>query len=135
NPPSQTVVLQNVGGATLTWTAAAGVTTPPGGTWLSVVATSGSLGPGASDNLIVSVNHGVLGVNSYSGTITVTGGAGTTNSPQIINVTLNVNNTPKINFLPVIGLTFDSPDVGPNPAPQDVTLSNGGAGTLDWTAA
>ncbi len=88
NPANQTVNISNSGGGTLNWTATAQVTTPSGGTWLSVSPSSGT----APSTLTISVNLGTLAAGTYSGTITVAA-TGASNSPQTINVTLTLNFT------------------------------------------
>ena len=89
NPPSQTVGLSNAGGSTLNWTAAADSTSPA---WLSVDKTSGT----NSATLNVSVNSASLLPGQYSKNLTISA-PGATNTPQTVQVSLNV--TP-------IGLVF-----------------------------
>jgi hypothetical protein len=65
NPPGQSVTVSNAGTGTLTWTAASNQS------WLAV-------SPGAGTNsgsLSVSVTIGALAAGSYTGTVTVNGGA------------------------------------------------------------
>jgi uncharacterized protein (TIGR03437 family) len=82
-PASQEVMVASSAGA-LAFTAAA-ATNAGSGNWLSVSPASGTT-PGT---LTVTVNPASLAVGMYTGTVTVTaGGAG--NSPQMVNVTLNV---------------------------------------------
>ncbi|MBI3855818.1 MAG: choice-of-anchor D domain-containing protein, partial [Planctomycetes bacterium] len=140
NPVPQTVTLQNVGPGTLTWNAAANVTTPPAGTWLVVSPLTVNLSPGATATLTVSVNHGVLSGGTYTGTISVSNDSVPPEVPaqpnQIVGVTLNVNSTPKILLSPAAGLTFDIPSTGgTGTASLPMTVTNGGGGTLTWTAA
>ncbi len=132
NPTPQSVTLTNVGGGTLNWTASASTVT--GGSWLAVTPTTGSLGPGASANLSLSIDviTTALAAGAYSGTITVTA-PGATNSPQTVAVTLNVNGTPTIGVTPA-SLGFSAPSGGPNPSFQNITVTNTGGGTLNWTA-
>ena len=80
NPPNQAFNITNAGGGTLSWTIS------DNATWLSVDNPSGS-GP-ATINALADISG--LTAATYNGVITVTGGAGTSNSPRIINVTLPV---------------------------------------------
>ncbi|HVE42334.1 MAG TPA: hypothetical protein VNM14_20790 [Planctomycetota bacterium] len=95
SPGAQTVTVTNIGDLTLTWNAACSVTTPPGGTWLSLTGTTaGALNGGLSATFDAVADISGLPVGTYTGLITVTGAAGTTNSPQTIGVTLIVNPVP-----------------------------------------
>jgi hypothetical protein len=96
NPLPQPLTLSNVGGGVLNWTAAA--STLSGGAWLSVTPAAGALNAGASTPLTVSVDvvTTALASGTYAGSITVTGAPPTTNSPQVVGVTLNVSGTPVI---------------------------------------
>lgn len=109
NPANQTVTVTNTGDLTLTWTASASVATPTGGTWLTLLGgTAGSLSGGLSASFDVAVDGAGLAAGSYSGTIMVAGGAGTTNTPQTIGVTLIVNEAPASATLPSVGYVCGS---------------------------
>ncbi len=128
NPAAQTVVITNGGGGTLNWSATESIP------WLTLAPpASGSLGPGLSENLSVSVDVAALGAGTYTGSITITA-AGATNSPQSVFVTLNVNAVPKITINPD-DLDFDAPSYNQGPPSQPVSITNSGAGTLNWSAA
>jgi uncharacterized protein (TIGR03382 family) len=127
------MTVTNGGGGTLTWAAAASVNTPAGGAWLAVSPPSGSLGPGASATLTVTVTRGALVAGAYDGQITVTS-AVAGNSPQLMPVAFNVDDQPTINLNPT-SLTFTAAQGGSPPASQTVTIGNIGAGTLNWTAS
>lgn len=128
-PDSQTVKLQNVGGAitALTWAASSGAS------WLTVAPTGGSLGPAASTDLTITANPSGLAAGAYVGEITVTGNA--TNSPQVISVSLNVIAVPQLQVSP-LNLTFDVPENGAA-SQQTVTVEDvgGGANLLFTTSA
>jgi len=85
NPSPQTVTISNTGpaGSVLSWTAA------DDAAWLSESPTSGLLGGGASEPMTVSVNISGLPAGTYHATITVSD-PNSTNSPQTVNVTLNL---------------------------------------------
>jgi len=87
---SLTATVGNTGGGTLTFTAAA--TTDRGGNWLNASPASGT----APSTLTVTANPAGLAPGFYTGTVTVTGGTGVTNSPQRIAVTLTVGTVPKV---------------------------------------
>ena len=90
-PPTQTIGV-TVSAGSAPFTAAASVTSPAGGNWLSVTPTSGTASTTAS-NLTVSVNPQGLAAGTYTGTVTVTSPT-TGNSPQRINVTYTVTAIP-----------------------------------------
>jgi len=130
NPAGQSISISNSGSGTLSWTAGAAVTTPSGGTWLSVSPASGT----NSGSVTASVNLAGLTAGSYSGTVTISAtGAG--GSPKVVNVSLTVNPPPPtINRTPS-SLSFTAIRLGPNPVDQTINISNSGGGALSWTAA
>lgn len=75
-------------GADQNFTAAASVTTPVGGSWLSVSPDSGT----TPSNLTVTVDFGGLAEGSYNGMITITA-SGASNSPVTVPVSLTVQLT------------------------------------------
>lgn len=83
-PMTQTVTIMNTGTATLNWSAA--IHTDDGGTWLSVNTTSGSLAPGASQNIIVSCDStGLTKSKIYQGSIIINDSdTGTNVSPSTV---------------------------------------------------
>jgi len=86
NPPSPSIFIKNSGGGTLsyniTWDAS----------WMSVSPTSGT-SQGAERKHTVSVNIGGLSAGTHNGTITITDPKAT-NSPQQVNVTLEISEQP-----------------------------------------
>ena len=125
NVPVQSITLQNSGGQTLNWQAAA--TTNDGAKWLYVNQASGSITPRSSQTLSVTVQAGQLAVGSYQGTITLSGGA-SASLPVFLTVvapgTLVISST---------SLTFQS-FTGQAVASQTLTLQNSGGQSLDWSA-
>jgi len=89
NPTSQTVAIKNTGTAPLNWSTSVHMDTPVGGTWLSVDTASGTLAPGASQNIVVSCdNTGLTKGDSYQGTILISDSdAGTTVTSQTVYLT------------------------------------------------
>ncbi|MBL8218456.1 MAG: hypothetical protein JNL62_04470, partial [Bryobacterales bacterium] len=117
-PPSQSLTLASPG---LQYNYTASASTNSGGSWLTASPNAG-VTP-ASVN--VSVNAGSLGIGTYFGTVVVAA-AGAPNSPQIVNVTLNVVNAPVITASPT-SLAFTSTAVGTAPPAQTVALSSSGS--------
>jgi len=127
NPSPGTLTLSNDGGGTLSWTAA------PDASWLSVSPTFGSLAAGAGQTLTVSVNTATLAEGTYLAAVHLSA-TGATNSPVLVNVTLNVNSQPKIGANPkALSFTASSDQGAASPAATSVT--NTGSGTLTWTAS
>jgi len=110
-------------------TVAASVSTPSGGTWLSVNPASGTTGQAYS----VSVTPGSLAIGTYTGTITVTmPGAG--NSPQTVPVQLIVANDPVLETS-VSSLSFPYQTGQAAPASQAVNVTTSTGAPLIYTAA
>jgi DNA/RNA endonuclease G (NUC1) len=133
SPGSQTYALTNTGDASLNWTVSKTAN------WLTLSATSGALGAGASTNITVSTNSNVnsLSAANYSDTVSftnTTNGAGNTTRA----VSLTVNPTPaQLSVSPSSGLSSDSGTVGGpfSPDSQIYTLTNSGGVSLNWTAS
>ncbi len=138
-PTVQSIVLSNIGGGTLTWSATA--TTTVGGAWLTVTPASGLLGAQKSTTLTVTVTLlKTLVPGTYTGTVTITGldstGHVAAGSPQALPVTFIVQAPCSIaSSLPA--LAFQSVVGQPAPAPQSITISAVGAcaHALSWGAA
>ena len=124
NPAAQTVNVTNGGGGTLNWTAS------DNQTWLGVSPVSGTA-PGA---VSVSVNSTGLAAGTYTGTVTVTA-AGASGSPKTVAVSLTVNPATPVLAVAPTSLAFTATAGGANPAAQTVNVTNGGGGTLNWTAS
>jgi hypothetical protein len=91
-PPSpETLVLSSSAGTPLSFTVAATVISPTGGSWLSISPTAGTTGT-PTDTLAVSVNLQGLAVKTYHGQITITA-PGATNDQVTVQVTLAVNSS------------------------------------------
>ena len=122
---SQSTVTQNLSVSSillppvnLGFTAAASVSTPTGGTWLSVAPTGGT----TPANLTVTATPGALGVGSYSGAITVSSGGATFSVP----VTLVIAALPSLTTVPNV-LPFNFTIGGSLPANQTVAVGSNGA--------
>ena len=127
NPATQAVTISNFGSGTLNWTAI--TITASGGDCLSVSPMAGT----GTGTVTVSANIAGLATGTYNGSIQVAA-VGATNTPQTISVTLTITSTPSTIALSVPSLTFTAQQAGANPALQELTISNAGGGTLNWTA-
>ncbi len=126
DPLPQNFAISNPGIGTLNWTATAVAT--GGGTWLRVSPAAG-VGNGSVQ---VSVSAGTLAAASYTGTIVIAS-EGALNSPTAIQVSLTVLGTvsPRL-AVSSAALSFQA-TAGQDPTPQNLTISNSGSGTLNWT--
>ena len=130
---SQSTVTQNLAVSSilppplnLSFTAAASVSTPTGGTWLSVAPTSGT----TPLSLTVTATPGALGVGNYSGTITVSSGGATFSVP----VTLAIAALPALTTVPNV-LPFNFTLGGSLPANQTVAVGSNGAALSSVSAS
>ncbi len=124
---NQTINVTNAGTGTMNWTA----TASPSVGWMSISNGSGTNNGSFTANFNVT---GLTAGNTYTTTIQVAAtGAG--NTPQTINVSVKVvsNASPIISLSP----TSLSYSMAPTDSPlgQNVTVTNSGLGTLNWTAA
>ena len=125
NPAAKVLNITNSGGSqALDWTAA------NNSPWLSVAPASGT----APSAPLVTVDITGVASGIYEDTITVTA-AGASNSPQQAVVTLTVVPPPPHIVIAPDSLTFTATLGDPDPAAQDLAISNGGGGVLDWTAS
>jgi hypothetical protein len=127
NPTSQSFQIANSGGGTLNWKAS--VDQP----WVSLSSSSGT----APSTVNVSVNTSGLAAGTQKAKITLTGD-GASNSPQTLEITLNLTQAqqptqPVLQVKPG-SLTFNATVNGANPAAQNLEITNGGGGALNWTA-
>ncbi|MBI1747735.1 MAG: hypothetical protein HYR55_14275 [Acidobacteria bacterium] len=122
NPACQTGSITNTGGGTLNWTASSNQP------WLSISPQSAV----APSQVSLCVSSGGLLAGNYTGTITVTSTCAA-NSPQSIPVNLRIDAPPRIVLSPT-SLSFRGTQGCQNPTNQTLSLTNGGGGTLSWTA-
>jgi uncharacterized protein (TIGR03437 family) len=123
-PAAQTVTITNSGGGSLLWTASSSAP------WLTVTPTSDS----APSSISVSVSPAGLSSGSYQGTVQISS-SGVSNSPQSITVTLTVAAGGATLAVAPQTLTFQYAIGSAPPAAQNVSITNGGSGTLTWTAS
>ncbi len=130
NPASQTLTMSNTGGQPLSWFSLEFVS------WLTVSPTSGDLAPGQSVQLTVAISGSSLAANTYNGNVSLV----SSQAPnQTLGVSLDVIAAPPPPPDPQIGLStsslsFSKVQSGPDPASQNVTVTNVGGQTLDWSA-
>ncbi len=122
NPQSQSILISNGGGGTLSWSAGTDQN------WLSISPSSGT--GAANPNLSVNING--LTAGSYVGHVTITA-TGATGSPATVTVNLNLSSTTPVLSVSPGPLTFNATVNGGNPASQPISISNTGNGTLNWS--
>ncbi|MFC1531442.1 BACON domain-containing protein [Gemmatimonadota bacterium] len=124
DPPIHEIVIQNSGGAELNWTASSDAA------WMTFARGAGTLAAGASETDTVEISVDGLAVGEYTGTLTLSGNA--PNSPQILDAMLTVMESPSIALEGA--LEFEAWE-GDDPDAAELTVSNDGGGTLQWTAS
>lgn len=123
------VVVSNVGGGSLSFTAAAA--TVGGGSWLSVIPSSGSLNAYSSSTVTITANPNKITPGTYSGTVTFS-----SKNPAesvIVPVTMSVTAVPQTILIPQTGLTFFAVQGGATPPPQLFNILNSGTGLMTYT--
>jgi trimeric autotransporter adhesin len=103
-----------------------------GGNWISISPTSGTVTASSPVSLTVTANPANLTAGTYAGTITVT--SSTTGQAITIPATLTVSAPPQKIILSQLGFTFVAVAQGGAVLPQSLTILNGGAGSMSWTA-
>lgn len=120
--PSDQIAVTNTGGGTLDWSTA-NLTG-----WITLDPTSG-IGDGT-----ITLNYNLTGVTAgiYYDTITVSD-PNAANNPQKAAVTLTVEPPPPTIQLDPVNISITA-DEGSTPPSEQITVTNIGGGTLDWTA-
>jgi uncharacterized protein (TIGR03437 family) len=124
--PAQSFNVLNTGTSPFNWTAKASTVT--GGDWLKVSPDTGSSSPVNFGSVTVSVNPSGLVAGVYYGLVLVSS-PGTVNSPQQLEVVLNVL-APDQNAGATVspsGLIFRAPAGGDSPSSQTFRITNVGA--------
>ncbi|MHB8809711.1 MAG: BACON domain-containing protein, partial [Desulfobulbaceae bacterium] len=120
---TQSIVINNTGNSTFTWTASSAAP------WLVLPVTRDSI-PAASLRAIeVGVNIDNLDPGQYRGSVTISAG---TAAAETVAVNLTVLPNAKLSVAPT-SLNFVSM-VGTSPAAQTLSIENAGGGTLNWNA-
>jgi hypothetical protein len=129
SPSNQVYTLSNTGLGALTWSGSVS------NNWLSLSATTGTLGTGGSTNVTVSLNANAnaLDVGVYTDSITFTNL--TTSNAVSRAASLTVLTPAALAVSPSTGLDASGTAGGPfSPASKTYTLSNTGAADLSWSA-
>lgn len=140
DPDSKTYTLSNTGGEPINWSASRTQN------WINLSQTNGTLAPGGSTAVIVSINDNANSLPArpeqpYTDTLTfanITNGSG--NAVRPVSLTVNsVPDDPDPGFLqvtPTGGLISAGVQGGPfNPENETYTLTNTGDEPLDWAAS
>lgn len=122
NPPSQTITVTNSGTGNLNWTVSSSAS------WLTVAPASGT----NSGTVTAAVNISGLAQGFYTASVTFSA-AGASNSPVTIPVTLSI--APPTLFVSPTSLSFSAFQGQGNPASKTLSITNTGAGTVNWTAS
>ncbi|HUW84191.1 MAG TPA: PKD domain-containing protein [Phycisphaerae bacterium] len=131
SPLSKSFTLSNGGQTAFNWSVAKTQS------WLTLSKSGGTLAPGGSDTVTVSINAQANGLSAgtHSDTVTftnTTNGDGSTTRP----VTLTVNAPGSLSVSPADGLVSSGTQGGPfSPSSKTFTVSNGGQTALDWSVA
>lgn len=129
NPLGQNVNITNGGGGSLSGLAVGTVTYGPGASgWITNTTLSGTTA-NPLVTLLVSVSPGSMPAGVYTATVPITSGVAS-NSPQNVTVTFTVAPPGPSISLSGTSVSFTATAGGSNPAPQQVSISNGGTGSL-----
>ena len=125
----QNLTLLNTGGGSITWTASSNKA------WLQVSPSQGMFSK--SQTIVIAAQRTGLKPGDYSGTITFTSNVG--NQPPVVQVRMSVKQLPP-NAGPVLSLTpavlsFVTSDGNPQSQTQNLTISNPGSQTLNWSVS
>ena len=129
-PAIKDFTLTNAGNGPMNWTA--GKTAG----WLTLSATSGTLGIGATTIVTATINASAATLDpaSYSDTITFSN-TSNANGDTTRSVSLTVNPRPVLSLTPATAMISSGSYGGPfTPATMNFTVSNTGAGPMNWTA-
>ncbi len=127
---SQTLVVSNTGGGSLTFTTSIVLNSGVSANWLSVAPTSGTATPGNPVSLAVTADPSRLGPGTYMASLAVNGGAA---GSVTIPITITITTNPLVMLLSQAGLTFTVIQNGGVIPPQTFGVLNMGSGTLNWT--
>jgi uncharacterized protein (TIGR03437 family) len=124
------LTVSNSGGGTLQFTAQA---TTDQGTWLELNGSgSGSATPSTPAALVFKANPFGLSPGLYTGHITVSDS--NSSSSVTVPVVFTVTGAGQSILVSESGLSFTALAGGPQPPAQSFTVSNGGSGSLTWSA-
>ncbi len=125
-PPPQGIEIQNVGSGEISWDVSGDVP------WLRLNPSSGT-NAGEKDNVEVGVDTAGLSTGTYRAMITVS--ATTSNSPQVVSVTLTVaEQPPSVLEVTPLNLEFFAVEEEGNPPAQEIRIRNAGGREMEWHA-
>jgi len=124
---SQTFVISNAGGGSLSFTATA--QTSSGGGWLSVVPASGQVPAAAPASVSVTASPAGLAPGTYAGSVTISAGS----DVQTVRVTMTISAIAQAILLSQSGLSFLGISQGGVVPPQTFGVINIGTGVVNWT--
>ncbi len=130
---ARTLTVENTGDETLVYDIILRFTDPasPPATWLEVSQTSGTLEPGVSETIDVTLSTAGLNDGLYQAELEFTGNTPTP-EPVVVPVRINVTGNPQIDVSDA-AIAFGSVEVGQS-ASRTLTISNIGTDALDITA-
>ena len=131
SPASQSLNLTNGGTGNLNWTASVSQS------WCNLSSTSGTLTPGSTSSLNISVGVAPPTAGSLNCTITFSA-PDSINGSKAVSVTYNVSSIVIDPLKPTISLnpatiSFSAVSGGQAPASQTLTISNTGTAVLNWS--
>jgi uncharacterized protein (TIGR03437 family) len=103
-----------------------------GGSWLTVSG-GGTAAAFGQSSVTVTVNPSSLQPGTYTGSVSISGSF--PGSPLKVPVVVSVTGSKPLLTLSQSGMFFRASTGGPTPPALSFTVSNGGVGTLSWTAA
>jgi Viral BACON domain len=135
NPTGQVVTITNTGGSPLKWSTSINLLI---GGWLSAVPTGGTIAPGQTGQVTITVNTSKLTPGTYAGQVTLKGldASGNTapGSPQTVTVNLVMQPPCAITQPSSSALSFSAVQgATTGPTPQTVTFT--GTGSCVWPVA
>jgi uncharacterized protein (TIGR03437 family) len=128
---SQKLTVSNTGGGTVSFSAAATVSSPSGGSWLTVSPASGQATAAVPVTLTVTANPAGLAAGTYAGVVSVSAGG----TPSNVPVTMTISALDQAILLSQQGLGFTAVAQGGVIPPQTFGVRNIGTGAVPWTAS
>lgn len=117
---SQAVTLSNIGQSALTWSAEVA------DNWISISSTSGTIPVGSTFELTVEVSRDELQNGRYESAVSFSGNGGT----ATLSIAMEVDSS-----VGLLKLSTSSLDFQQDTETSQVTLTNGGTNSLDWTSS
>jgi len=130
NPPNQVVTVTNSGGGTITGLTRGTIQYLPAGNWLGATLNSTT----APTTVDLSANIVGLAAGNYRARFPVSAAGGVSGSPKTVTIDLTVNAAPVLVVTPLT-VNFSGTLGQPAPAPQQIAITNGGAGSLTGISA